>query len=81
MLTLDQKIYQQSRDLVESNPLVFSAKLYDLAFRNARGGVVTTPPPGRSCYEKWPGRARVKSIEISIILHIFYIYCTYRKVA
>ena len=23
------------------------------------GGVVTTPPPGRSCYEKWPGRARV----------------------
>ena len=60
MLTQDQKIYHQSRDLVESNPLVISAKLYDLPFRNARGGVVTTPP-GRSCYEKWPGRARVNT--------------------
>ena len=42
--------------------MVFSAKLYDLPFRNARGGGVTTPPPGRSCYEKWPGRARVNDV-------------------
>ena len=30
-------------------------------FETPGGGVVTTPPPGRSCYEKWPGRARVKT--------------------
>ena len=36
------KIYHQSRDLVKSNPLVFSAKLYDAPLSNARG--VAQPP-------------------------------------
>ena len=43
VLTWDQKLYHQSRDLVESNPLLFSAKLYDAPFSNARGGR-TNPP-------------------------------------
>ena len=59
MLTYGQKFGYHRVVLVETHTLVFSAKLYDLPFRNARGGVGTTPPPGCPCYEKWPGCARV----------------------
>ena len=48
--------------LVESNPLFFSAKLYDPQFRNARGGSVVSPPPARPHYEIGRARARVKQL-------------------
>ena len=33
------------RALIEGNPLVFSAKLYDAYFGNVKGGVAPSPPP------------------------------------
>ena len=38
-------LYTQSRDLVETIPLVFVARRYDAPFGIGRGGVASTPPP------------------------------------
>ena len=44
MLTYGTKIVYHRVVLVGTHTLVFSAKLYDLPFRNGAGGVATTPP-------------------------------------
>ena len=58
-VNLQLKLYMQSRDLVETHRLVFSAKLYDHQGPIARG-VVQPPFPPLAKVAKYGKRARVK---------------------
>ena len=60
----------QSRDLVETHRLVFSAKLYDHQGPIDRGGSYQPPPPPPLAkVAKYGKRARVKTVALRIPTH------------
>ena len=71
MLT-GQKIYHQSREIVESNRLFFRGALQRLVSKRQGGRIDPPPGPARTCYGKCPARARVKRIDRKKLIGSFW---------